>query len=296
MKLLNRKNKPDDPNDSDYINANRIKLEDSWNLKTYLATQGPLSSTMQDFWEMVWQEKSQIILMITHEEEKGRVKCARYWPQNVNESQKYGQITVTFTKLNQVCEDYVLREFLLSYSDGQAAEPPQQRKCYQFQYLTWSDHGVPENHSNTLQFVERFNKLYEESDKTAITVHCSAGIGRTGVIIVIDMIFDKLKKFGINCDVDIYKTVYNLRSQRSGMIQTSVQYHFLYSIIRLFIEKTKRKMNLSEEDELLLNNNNNFPTRFPNPGGPVSNYLTSTPKAVSLQSINNLPSTSGMRK
>lgn len=129
---------------------------------------------MGDFWEMIWQEKCQIILMITHEEEKGRIKCAKYWPidsaAKVNISEEtYGRINVKLVKKTLICDDYLVREFVVSCP---MEDPTHTRKCYQFQYLAWSDHGVPENPHVTLSFIEHFNKLYSELDKAPVTVHC----------------------------------------------------------------------------------------------------------------------------
>jgi protein tyrosine phosphatase len=211
--------------------------------------------------------------MITHEEEKGRVKCARYWPSEG--SATYGRLTVKLNRITEICEDYLLREFVLSSS----SEPRTERACFQFQYLAWSDHGVPENAENTLHFIDHFNQLYEEiGSKKPITVHCSAGIGRTGAIIVIDNILDKIKTYGINSDIDIYKTVYSLRSQRSGMIQTEKQYQFLYTIVHLYVESALSRINAREDAA--------------NRAG--HSYMTSTPKAVSLQSINNIDSSAAL--
>jgi protein tyrosine phosphatase len=218
--------------------------------------------------------------MITHEEEKGRVKCARYWPAQLASSVTYGPYTVTLVKVNEMCEDYLVREFHLVSAKNEHKSPP--RRCFQFQYLAWSDHGVPENAQTTLDFVDHFNRLYDEIETRApITVHCSAGIGRTGAIIVIDAILDKIKTQGLNSDIDIYKTVYSLRSQRSGMIQTEKQYQFLYTIVDWYVEAALSRMSAREEAAAASSRHL-----------PGVSYMTSTPKAVSLQSINNIESSS----
>lgn len=221
--------------------------------------------------------------MITHEEEKGREKCFRYWPSPLSDDARYepkefivvNDLKVTFLKQNKVCDDYLIREFLLTN-----LKLNQQRKIYQYQYLAWSDHGVPENIDNTLHFIENFNKLYQELHNSAklkcfpITVHCSAGIGRTGAIILIDMILDKIKLFGKQCDIDIYKTVCSLRAQRSGMIQTEKQYQFLYLAIKQYIQALSANSASNQiENEI---------GRFLK-----ANFNTSTPRTSSLQSISN---------
>ena len=146
--------------------------------------------------------------MITHEEEKGRVKCAKYWPPREEASETYGNLTVKLVKVTHICEDYLLREFLISSSSSGGSESEQSRRCFQFQYLAWSDHGVPENAQNTLSFIDHFNKIYNQLGvKKPVTVHCSAGIGRTGAIIVIDTIIDRINTYGVQTDIDV-KAVY----------------------------------------------------------------------------------------
>lgn len=130
----------------------------------------------------------------------------------------------------------------------------------------------------------------------------SAGIGRTGAIIVIDHLIDKLNTYGLQCDIDIYKTVHSLRSQRSGMIQTEKQYQFLYSIIRLYIDAMLDKLNRSsgvdrtiESDFQVSNNIIQHPPPVASSSGTarkLNSYFTSTPKSLSLQSINIAPPTS----
>jgi protein-tyrosine phosphatase len=126
-------------------------------------------------------------------------------------------------------EDYILREFLINDT----------RRIFHFQYLAWSDHSVPENVRNTLNFIEHVNKVYKDEQLTCkcpVVVHCSAGIGRTGAIILIDVIIDKIKHYGLQCDIDVQKTVLNLRTQRSGMVQTEKQYQFLYIALKEYID------------------------------------------------------------
>jgi len=218
------------PEDQDYINANFIKSEDAFG-KTYIATQGPLVNTVIDFWHMIWQEGTRVILMVTHEKEKGKEKCYKYWP-STNEQVKYDYLTIK-SIATETYEDYLLRVFLVSNGS-------EERKVFHFQYLEWGDHSVPENVRFTVSFVEHVNKIYKEQNyNTAVTVHCSAGIGRTGAVIVIDMVIDKIKHYGLQCDIDIQKTVLHLRSQRSGMVQTEKQYQFLYKAVNEYLNLIK---------------------------------------------------------
>lgn len=234
--LRDRKNTPNEPNDSDYINANRIIGEGGVS-KCYLATQGPLPNTIADFWLMVWQEESQIILMITNEEEKGKSKCSKYWPDESSSPVQYDKLTVKFVRLVKRTDDYVVKELLLS---NKSSTTPSERVIYHYQFITWSDHSVPEDVKSSLDFIKDFNDVYDRlNNAKPVTIHCSAGIGRTGAIIVIDMVLDRIKKYGQQCEIDIFKTVCKLRSQRSGMIQTEKQYQFVYCAIRHFIQNVR---------------------------------------------------------
>lgn len=173
---------------------------------------------------------------------------------------------------SKVCsEDYVLREFVVRKENEEG------RKVYQFQYVAWSDHGVPDNIQNTLNFIEHVNKIHDEINaKKPIVCHCSAGIGRTGAVIVIDVIIDRLKHHGLQCDIDVYKTVCHLRSQRSGMIQTEKQYEFLYLAIERYIENVNQsRMNAASSSDSHRSKNASADFVF-----------TSTPRTTSLNSIN----------
>jgi len=222
---------------TDYINANRIVQDEEQhfvNKKEYVATQGCLQNTRGDFWQMVWQEETRVIVMTTKETERDRPKCVKYWP-GVDETETFGPFVIK--SIREVSSHgYVLREFLVS-------KGPQERKIYHFHFQAWPDHGVPSDPGCVLNFLEDVNSKQQELEPTpgAIVVHCSAGIGRTGTFIVIDMIIDQIKRHGLDCEIDIQRTIQMVRSQRSGMVQTEAQYKFVYMAVQHYIE-TVRKM------------------------------------------------------
>lgn len=248
-----------DPNvpGSDYINANYIrwKVDESIGSelgsdpsgKVYIATQGCLPSTIADFWQMVWQENCQVIVMTTKETERGKNKCARYWP-DVNCTKEYEKIKVR-NLLESHTLHYTLREFLVSI-EGSNCE----RKVFHYHFQAWPDHGVPSDPGCVLNFLHEVNKRQESlqiesplQPPGAILVHCSAGIGRTGTFIVIDMILDQLKKYGLDCEIDIQRTIQMVRSQRSGMVQTEAQYKFVYLAVQHHIETTTERMKAEQK-------------------------------------------------
>lgn len=253
--------KDSDPNalGSDYINANYIRwrydesigcpdLPNEPSNKTYIATQGCLPSTIPDFWQMVWQENCRVIVMTTKETERGKNKCARYWPEQ-GCTKEYGK-----SKLKNLIESsnihYTLREFLVSMEGC-----PGERKVYHYHFQAWPDHGVPADPGCVLNFLHEVNKRQESLAQElpanhppgAILVHCSAGIGRTGTFIVIDMILDQLKKNGLDCEIDIQRTIQMVRSQRSGMVQTEAQYKFVYLAVQHHIETITERMKADQK-------------------------------------------------
>lgn len=242
---------------SDYINANLITTEDD-NLdlkKSYVATQGCLPNTVVDFWRMVWQENCRTIVMTTKEIERGKVKAVRYWPgpesPDGNHTQSWdvydGKITLKY--LSQKAEnDFIFREFELYHDDKDGKPMESCRRIYHYHFLPWPDYGVPSDPGSVLNFLNIVNTKQESvKDAGPVVVHCSAGIGRTGTFIVIDIILNQIKLFGLECEIDIQKTIQMVRSQRSGMVQTEAQYKFVYMAVLHYLETEKQRKRAEEQ-------------------------------------------------
>uniref|UniRef100_A0A8C2XKE0 Receptor-type tyrosine-protein phosphatase F n=1 Tax=Cyclopterus lumpus TaxID=8103 RepID=A0A8C2XKE0_CYCLU len=201
---------------SDYINASFI--DGYRQQKAYMATQGPLAETTEDFWRMLWEHNSTIVVMLTKLREMGREKCHQYWP--AERSARY-QYFVVDPMAEYNMPQYILREFKVTDArDGQS------RTIRQFQFTDWPEQGVPKTGEGFIDFIGQVHKTKEQFGQDGpISVHCSAGVGRTGVFITLSIVLERMRYEGV---VDLFQTVKTLRTQRPAMVQTEDQYQLCY--------------------------------------------------------------------
>ncbi|KAK8727853.1 hypothetical protein OTU49_009486 [Cherax quadricarinatus] len=206
----------------DYINASYVNMEiqGSGIINRYIACQGPLAGTCTDFWQMVWEQQSTLVVMLTTVVEQGRVKCHRYWPR-LYETVDFGTLQVTCLKEEETT-GFAFREFTLINTQNQ-----DERHITHMQYLAWPDHGVPDDSTEFLNFVAQVRQARTGMVEPTI-VHCSAGIGRTGVLILMET---------AQCLIEANEPVYpldvvrSMRDQRAMMIQTASQFRFVCEAI-----------------------------------------------------------------
>ncbi|XP_061782581.1 tyrosine-protein phosphatase non-receptor type 4 [Nerophis lumbriciformis] len=218
----------------DYINANYINMEipASSLINRYIACQGPLPNTCPDFWQMTWEQGSSMVVMLTTQVERGRVKCHQYWP-NPDSSASYGDFTVTCHN-EEGNSAFLVREMSLVHLQSEEL-----RELTQIQYVAWPDHGVPDDSTDFLDFVALVRSKRTRQDQPMV-VHCSAGIGRTGVLITMETALCLMECGQPVCPLEIVRT---MRDQRAMMIQTPSQYRFVCeAILRVYEEGLVRPL------------------------------------------------------
>ncbi|NXE52400.1 PTPRJ phosphatase, partial [Casuarius casuarius] len=213
----------------DYINANYMPGYTS--KKAFIAAQGPLPNTIDDFWRMIWEKNIYSIVMLTKCVEQARTKCEQYWPDK--QSMSYGDIIVTMVS-EIVLPEWTIRDFTVENSNA-----PEIHTVRQFHFTSWPDHGVPETTDLLINFrhlVQEYNNQNPVDSPTL--VHCSAGVGRTGTFIAIDRLIQQIE---MENTVDVYGVVYDLRMHRPLMVQTEDQYVFLNQCVMDIIRSQKDK-------------------------------------------------------
>ncbi|KAI8643506.1 protein-tyrosine phosphatase-like protein [Parasitella parasitica] len=210
--------------------------------RRYISTQGPLPATFNDFWQVVWEQNSRVLVMLTKEEEMHKIKCHRYWPSELNSPTQYGDFIVTLiNETTQKIDKHDLQEPLheddvvivrqLSIAHGSVS-----RQVTHLQYTGWMDFGVPENPLGTLQIIQMANSAQETCFRQGavgpMIVHCSAGCGRSGAFCAIDTVLYRLRQTKAISDHDILlQTISRFREQRLSMVQTLRQFVFCYEAI-----------------------------------------------------------------
>ncbi|XP_062383486.1 receptor-type tyrosine-protein phosphatase alpha isoform X1 [Sardina pilchardus] len=208
---------------TDYVNASFI---DGYRQKdSYMASQGPLQHTIEDFWRMIWEWRSCSIVMLTELEERGQEKCAQYWPSDG--VVVHGDVSIEL-KREEESESYTIRDLLVTNNRENKA-----RAVRQFHFHGWPEVGIPTDGKGMINIIAAVQKQQQQSGNHPITVHCSAGAGRTGTFCALSTVLERVKAEGI---LDVFQTVKSLRLQRPHMVQTLEQYEFCYKVVQEYID------------------------------------------------------------
>jgi len=218
---------------SDYINANFLLN------KKYISCQAPIFPTLADFWRMVWEQHSIVVVMLTKLQEAGRTKANIYWPVYLNSTLSFGDLSVTLVE-DVLHEHFQIRCVILRKGD-------ESRQVFHLHYTEWPDYGVPKLTRGILCLCKQINELGEADIEAPIIVHCSAGIGRSGSFVAIHHILNQIDQ---GLSYDVLATAKQLRRERIGMIQTEEQYRLIHQTIK---DYSRANIRQSIRDD---NNNN----------------------------------------
>uniref|UniRef100_A0A8C3MDW2 Tyrosine-protein phosphatase non-receptor type 13 n=1 Tax=Geospiza parvula TaxID=87175 RepID=A0A8C3MDW2_GEOPR len=209
-----------------YINASFIRMPVGNEEFVYIACQGPLPTTVADFWQMVWEQNCTVIAMMTQEVEGEKIKCQRYWPDVLNKTTMINdRLRLALVRLQQ------LKGFIIRVLELEEIQTGEVRHISHLNFVAWPDHDTPSQPDDLLTFISYMRHVHKAGP---IITHCSAGIGRSGTLICIDVV---LGLIGRDLDFDISDLVRTMRLQRHGMVQTEDQYIFCYQVVLYVLNK-----------------------------------------------------------
>ncbi|XP_006885384.1 PREDICTED: tyrosine-protein phosphatase non-receptor type 13 [Elephantulus edwardii] len=220
-----------------YINASFIKIPVGKEEFVYIACQGPLPTTVGDFWQMIWEQKSTVIAMMTQEVEGEKIKCQRYWPNMLGKTTMVNdRLRLALVRMQQL-KGFVVRAMTLE--DIQTGEV---RHISHLNFTAWPDHDTPSQPDDLLTFISYMRHIHHSGP---IITHCSAGIGRSGTLICIDVVLGLISQ---DLDFDISDLVRCMRLQRHGMVQTEDQYIFCYQVILYVLTRLQAEEEHKEQE------------------------------------------------
>ncbi|XP_047573851.1 tyrosine-protein phosphatase non-receptor type 13 isoform X10 [Lutra lutra] len=222
-----------------YINASFIKIPVGKEEFVYIACQGPLPTTVGDFWQMIWEQKSTVIAMMTQEVEGEKIKCQRYWPNILGQTTMVSdRLRLALVRMQQL-KGFVVRAMAL-----EEIQTGEIRHISHLNFTAWPDHDTPSQPDDLLTFISYMRHIHRSGP---IITHCSAGIGRSGTLICIDVVLGLISQ---DLEFDISDLVRCMRLQRHGMVQTEDQYIFCYQVILYVLTRLQAEEEQKEQPQL----------------------------------------------
>ncbi|NXD25528.1 PTN13 phosphatase, partial [Spelaeornis formosus] len=213
-----------------YINASFIRLPVGNEEFVYIACQGPLPTTVADFWQMVWEQNCTVIAMMTQEVEGEKIKCQRYWPDVLHKTTMINdRLRLALVRFQQ------LKGFIIRVLELQEIQTGEVRHISHLNFIAWPDHDTPSQPDDLLTFISYMRHVHKSGP---IVTHCSAGIGRSGTLICIDVVLGLISR---DLDFDISDLVRTMRLQRHGMVQTEDQYIFCYQVVLYVLNRLQHE-------------------------------------------------------
>uniref|UniRef100_A0A803VHV4 Tyrosine-protein phosphatase non-receptor type 13 n=1 Tax=Ficedula albicollis TaxID=59894 RepID=A0A803VHV4_FICAL len=213
-----------------YINASFIRMPVGNEEFVYIACQGPLPTTVADFWQMVWEQNCTVIAMMTQEVEGEKIKCQRYWPDVLNKTTMINdRLRLALVRLQQ------LKGFIIRVLELQEIQTGEVRHISHLNFIAWPDHDTPSQPDDLLTFISYMRHVHNSGP---IITHCSAGIGRSGTLICIDVVLGLISR---DLEFDISDLVRTMRLQRHGMVQTEDQYIFCYQVVLYVLNRLQHE-------------------------------------------------------
>ncbi|KAL4232771.1 hypothetical protein ACF0H5_007459 [Mactra antiquata] len=235
----------DDPT-SDYINANYMPGFN--NQREYIATQGPLPGTVDDFWRLVWEQDVRVIVMLTQCKEGNKVKCEKYWPDELREPKQYGDVVVNPVSISQL-DKYNISIFYVTVNNST-------HQVIHFHYLDFPDFSANVEFDHFIEFVRTVRNHVPHDMTGPMIVHCSAGVGRTGTFITVDrlQLYLNSPEFSENDEIDIFNMVLSLRQNRVYMVQTESQFIMIHDCFEKMLADKKAALQVTGSMENLYSN------------------------------------------
>lgn len=204
----------------------------------FIATQGPLETTAEDFFEMCKVYDVQLIIMLCDVEEDGREKCVKYWDIKGLKNFEMGKREET-SYMNKD-RDILLRKLKIRNLKEKEYVG---KNIDQIQFIGWDDHeGLSYEYFNKIINIINFLDSYKSKANNPIVVHCSAGVGRSGTFICLYLLYHEILEQIQDKEIkeikfSILNLVRKIKEMRMYSVENEIQYNALYLFANYLLAK-----------------------------------------------------------